>query len=189
LIQVKGNTPKLESTIQTHAQQAALIDSDYQVEKNGGREEHRVVEIFDAPRESLNKDGWRGVQRIVRVCRWSDRKDADKKHKNRRRKKPPKQTKPKGVHYYILSRPFNTAQTVGQAVRKHWGIENYLHWQKDVYLKEDHMTISAPKPAAFIAFLNSIALNQVRLAGHKPSKYFFINLTNNINELIRIIRT
>ncbi|MEZ4955962.1 MAG: hypothetical protein R2825_20560 [Saprospiraceae bacterium] len=45
------------------------------------------------------------------------------------------------VTFYALSKPLNSAALVAQAVQQHWGIENNLHWVKDVNLNEDYMAL------------------------------------------------
>ena len=40
------------------------------------------------------------------------------------------------VHYFIGSRKMS-AKEYGMALRKHWGIENNLHWQLDITFGED----------------------------------------------------
>ena len=44
------------------------------------------------------------------------------------------------VRYYILSR-YLSGRRFAEAVRKHWGIENQLHWQLDVTFQEDQCRI------------------------------------------------
>ena len=51
------------------------------------------------------------------------------------------------------------------------------------------MSVKAPKGAAVIALLNTIAINQVRKAGLKPCKKLFARLINNVKELLSIVRT
>ena len=40
------------------------------------------------------------------------------------------------TRYYLLSREL-TAETFGEAVRSHWGIENQVHWVLDMAFRED----------------------------------------------------
>lgn len=90
------------------------------------------------------------------------------------------------VSFYVLSKPIDSAQTVAKGIRGHWGIENNLHWVKDVILGEDDMTITNQKQATIVAHLNTTALNLLRLAGLKPNKDTLAIFTNKVHELHKL---
>ena len=54
------------------------------------------------------------------------------------------------------------AVAAAQAVRRHWEIENNLHWVLDVVFREDEMTISAQNGAAHVALFNRVALGIIK---------------------------
>lgn len=67
----------------------------------------------------------------------------------------------KYVRYYISSLPSN-AERILHAVRKHWSIENKLHWVLDVALNEDHSRVRKDQAPENLAVLRHIALNLLK---------------------------
>ena len=67
----------------------------------------------------------------------------------------------KDVRYYISSLPSN-AERILHAVRKHWSIENKLHWVLDVALNEDHSRVRKDQAPENLAVLRHIALNLLK---------------------------
>jgi len=65
------------------------------------------------------------------------------------------------VRFYISSLPSN-AQRLLQAVRRHWSIENELHWVLDVALNEDHSRVRKDQAPENLAVLRHIALNLLK---------------------------
>ncbi len=59
--------------------------------------------------------------------------------------------------YYITS--LTDVQTFSKAVRKHWGIENSLHWCLDMAFREDYSRIRKDHSAENMAVVRHIALN------------------------------
>lgn len=67
----------------------------------------------------------------------------------------------KHVRFYISSLPSN-AKRILEAVRKHWAIENDLHWVLDVALHEDHSRVRKDQAPENFAVLRHIALNLLK---------------------------
>jgi predicted transposase YbfD/YdcC len=67
----------------------------------------------------------------------------------------------KHVRFYISSLPSN-AKRILEAVRKHWSIENGLHWVLDVALNEDHSRVRKDQAPENFAVLRHIALNLLK---------------------------
>lgn len=63
-------------------------------------------------------------------------------------------------HYYITSLPMD-AETILNVARKHWGIENNLHWQLDVSFNEDNQK-KKNNAAQNISLVNKIALARIK---------------------------
>src|SRR5262249_3983455 len=120
LLCVKANQPKLYSAIE--AAFAAALATEFagetwsqhaSSETGHGRDEERYVTVIEHPR-GLPTD-WRDLAAIVQV--------------NRERTVHGRNTTT--THYYIssLAAP---AETLGRLIRRHWAIENELHWSLDV---------------------------------------------------------
>jgi len=65
------------------------------------------------------------------------------------------------VHAYALSRLMSPAEVLA-AVRRHWRIENNLHWQLDILMKEDANRSRKDAAPACLAALRRLALNVLR---------------------------
>ena len=67
----------------------------------------------------------------------------------------------KHVRFYISSLPSH-AKRILEAVRKHWSIENELHWILDVAMNEDHSRVRKDHAPENLAVLRHIALNLLK---------------------------
>ncbi|MGH3625357.1 MAG: ISAs1 family transposase, partial [Sciscionella sp.] len=56
-------------------------------------------------------------------------------------------------------------EMIARFVRQHWGIENKIHWVRDVVYPEDHQHAYAGTGAQVMATLRNLALGILRLAG------------------------
>jgi predicted transposase YbfD/YdcC len=65
------------------------------------------------------------------------------------------------IRFYISSLPSHAEQIL-HVVRRHWSIENELHWVLDVALNEDHCRIRKDQAPENFAVLRHIALNLLK---------------------------
>src|SRR5712692_1547501 len=63
--------------------------------------------------------------------------------------------------YYMASIE-NDAKPFAQAVRTHWGIENCVHWVRDIAFREDESRVRVGHAPENLAVLRHIALNLLR---------------------------
>ncbi len=88
-----------------------------------------------------------------------------------------------------------TAKEFACGIRAHWGIENRLHWVKDVVLHEDDSTIrmgNAPANLSLIRalaklLLRRLALNILRRNGHAGITTAQRFLSNDIDKLLALV--
>ena len=72
------------------------------------------------------------------------------------------------LRYFIGSRKAK-AKAYGQALRKHWGIENNLHWQLDVSFGEDKNRVSKRNGAENLALIRRLSLGLLKQHPDKSS--------------------
>lgn len=68
----------------------------------------------------------------------------------------------KEIRYFISSLPGDDATLFAAAVRRHWEIENNLHWVLDVAFREDDSRIRKDNAPENVAMLRHVALNVLK---------------------------
>lgn len=157
LLTVKGNQPGLYNEIE--ACFVAAFDKDmvgyehdrYETKDTGhGRQEKRVFTTIYEPAGVDEKGEWVDL-RVIGQC-YRERTEGGKTSEE--------------MHYFIGSRRL-TARQCGGALRGHWRIENSLHWQLDVTLREDANREHGRIAGQNLAGLRRIALSLLK---QHPSK-------------------
>ena len=145
LLAVKGNQPSLHEAVQAVFDRA--LEADFagvehdgheQIEDGHGRHEERYVTVIYDP-EGL-PPGWPDVAAVVLVGR------------ERRVKGSNTST----AHYYITSLR-GTAEELGRLVRRHWSVENELHWVLDVAFGEDSNRTAAGHAGVNLGLIRRVA--------------------------------
>lgn len=152
VIAVKGNQPTLEKEITAlfAAQMTSnfvdpRVDSLEQSEKNRGREETRRLWCTDDLTSMPETDRWKGARSVALVE--SVRRDGEVETIE---------------HRYYLSSCASEAKTLAGAIRKHWSIENSLHWVLDMTFREDESRVRERSSAENLSLLRKIALNTIK---------------------------
>ena len=154
VLALKENQPTLyEQVTDYFAEQldqdnaAGKVRCHRQVETGHGRTETRHTYVVPAPQELVAGGLWVGLATLVLVIRESLDHASGKSTD--------------GVRYFISSLPAR-ARRLARAVRRHWGIENGLHWVLDVAFHEDRMRQRDRNGIENLALLNRLAVSLLR---------------------------
>ena len=170
VLQVKGNQPKLLKAVKQTIVNSTASDVDYTLEKNKGRVEHREVYVYSNLDNPIYEE-WIGLKEIIHVVSRGKRKN--KSYKQNR--------------YYISSKTCEDARKYNEGIREHWGIENRLHWVKDVILKEDKSMVLDLDRSGNMSVIRNIVMNLYRISGYGSIKYAIEKFANRLEKCDNLI--
>jgi predicted transposase YbfD/YdcC len=152
VLSVKDNQPNLLADIQetiTEVLESGREGVEYQTyettNKEHGREETRSYLLVTDLDKIRNRTEWADLKVVGMYT--STRRVAGKVSDE--------------AHYFIGSRSAD-ARVYGNALRRHWGIENNLHWQLDVTFGEDANRVQRRHGAENLALLRRLALSLLK---------------------------
>lgn len=154
VLTVKANRPVLYEDIATLFSEsqvvAETITKTRQVNLHGRRIEQRIVEASTALAGYSELPGLQQVMRIER--RVTDKRTANVSDE---------------TSYGVASLTAHEAQAKHLAAytRGHWGIENRLHWVRDVNYAEDVSRVRSGNAPQVMAAIRNLAINLMRLSG------------------------
>jgi predicted transposase YbfD/YdcC len=167
VIQVKANQKNLHHQLQQQAQ-TSVFSVDLNSERTRDRQTTRIASVFEL--SDKIKALWAGAQLGVEVIRQGTR-----------------QGRPYFEHRYYLSSWRANARALQARIRSHWGIENPLHWVKDVVLGEDHSSIKAQPAAALMGVIRNLVITLFRRAGHPSITTAIDLLGNDLDRLLPLV--
>lgn len=157
LLAVKGNQPGLQEAVMGVFDRACEADfagvehdGHEAIEHGHGRHEERYVTVLYDP-EGL-PPGWRDVAAVVLVGR----------------ERAVKGESTSTAHYYITSLR-GTAAELGGLIRRHWSVENELHWCLDVAFREDSNKTAAGHAGANLGLVRRVAASLLKRDTSKGS--------------------
>ena len=146
----KKTKKKLFEQIKFNTSVSDAIDISEIYEPNRGRWENREVFVYNDLYE-IDEEKFKGIKEIIKVVRTT--------YKSRYSDEAPSIE----VSYYISSKNLS-AKDYNSGIRKHWLIENSLHYVKDVTLKEDASLIRSGNAPANFSIARNIVVNAFRMA-------------------------
>lgn len=118
-------------------------------EEGHGRREYRLCVVAENPQGIAERANWPGLN-VIGLC-YSERQDSQGNDSHE-------------VRYFIGSKKAK-ARYYGTRLRRHWGVENNLHWQLDVTFGEDHSRVQQRTAQANLAVVRRLALNLIKQEG------------------------
>ena len=170
VIQVKGNQKNLLKSIKETIRNTVALDTDYSLESNRGRHEQREVYVFELDDKEIYKQ-WCKASHIIHVV--SNGIRSGQKYRQDR--------------YYITNKSMIDAKQYSIGIRNHWGIENLLHWVKDVILNEDNGLVRQMNRCRTLSVFRNIVMNLFRMNGHHSIKYAIEKFTNCFEDCLKLI--
>jgi len=122
-------------------------------EKGHGRLEHRRVRLCRDLGWLTTLERWPGLSFVAEVTRERTVLSQEKTSVER--------------SYFIGSDSEADAEHVARVIRRHWGIENEVHWVLDVAFREDEARHRARNTAQNLTTLRHFALNVVKQDGER----------------------
>ncbi len=123
-----------------------------EVEEGHGRLEARTYYQMTAPSYLHGRSQWKGLKTIGAAVRVYEEKGLEKRD----------------VRYYISSLRRNGRQ-FASVVRRHWGIENSLHWSLDMTYREDESRVRNRTFAENLSWLRRMTLGLIKQHPGKQS--------------------
>jgi predicted transposase YbfD/YdcC len=153
ILALKGNQGNLHDEVvdffekTKHPEFAHYIcQTDTQYEKDHGRIENRHCTTIMNLDWLFETSKWKNLKTIVRIkcVVIHDGKETTEER------------------FYITSLDGQNAEQINHAIRKHWHIENKLHWILDVIFREDFCRLRAGNGAENMNIIRKIAINKMK---------------------------
>ncbi|WP_071826362.1 ISAs1 family transposase [Acaryochloris sp. CCMEE 5410] len=97
----------------------------------------------------------------------------------------------KGKEYhntaYYISSAATSPHHWQSLVREHWGIENRLHWPKDVVFGEDDYRLEDEQALLNWSVLRTIGINILRLNDYQSLKTAMTKLANRVDIIFSLL--
>ena len=148
ILALKGNQGLLHQHVQQSFEIENPTETNTELDLGHGRIEKRTCSIMSDLKWIDEPEKWSGLKTIIKVDSVFEEKSTGKISQDSR--------------FYISSLEPNSS-IINTAIRKHWLIENSLHWCLDVAFEEDNSRIRKGFADQNFALLRRIALNLLKI--------------------------
>jgi len=152
VLALKGNQGNLAKEVEELFQKTDkpefahyIHDQDIEHDKGHGRIEERHCKTINNLQWLYETQSWTNLKSIAKVTATVVRNGVET-HETR---------------YYISSLEGNAKQ-MNRTIRKHWAIENSLHWVLDVTFNEDNCRVRSGNGAENLSIMRRVALNTIK---------------------------
>ncbi len=152
ILALKDNQKNLREEVESIFRVQKPDDSIEDIDKGHGRVEIRKCEVIKNLEFVDGKERWKNLSSIIKIS--SERILNNKTTKE--------------IRYYISSLD-TSAKKFNLYVRKHWGVENSVHWTLDMTFREDYQRKRNGRAAQNFSLVNKIALNILKKDKSKGS--------------------
>jgi predicted transposase YbfD/YdcC len=146
-VKVKKNQRKLRCALENTVKTKKPVASFHSQDIVRGRLEIRDVSVYRLQDGALQ--GWECVRTVVHVRRRFVRMKNYKTHQT-------------DDSIYASNIITSNAEEMAGGIQSHWGIENILHWVKDVVMGEDGASARGKKGAASLALMRNFTFNLLK---------------------------
>jgi predicted transposase YbfD/YdcC len=168
LIALKNNQPNLVKALEHLHQNTVALSYTEEFDKSHSRQVRRRVWVYPAPLH-LRKH-WSSLQSLIYIERegWRDDKPFFESLG------------------YISDLALNAAQFL-DPIRLHWGIENRLHWVRDVLFQEDTGLRRGGNAATIWAIIHCFIMTTIRRLGYRTIPQGQRVLANQVHQVFDIL--
>lgn len=153
LLAVKGNQASLHQALKDAFADTPDADEHTQLSRGHGRRSAQMAQVISNAGH-VDTALWQGCQTLARII--SLRSEAGK-------------AATPELRYYISSAVL-TPEELAAAVRRHWAIENDLHWRLDVTFREDACAVRRDNAPENLSIIRRLILNQLKQDTAHPKR-------------------
>ncbi|NEO55416.1 MAG: ISAs1 family transposase [Okeania sp. SIO3B5] len=167
-IAVKGNQKKLYQQVQLTTEQTQPNSVDISEDKCRNPVVCRTVSVFNNLLGISSE--WQGIKSLIKVEPQGKRAGVDYHQ----------------TAYYISSLELSAVEfAVG--IQGHWGIENRLHWVKDVVFGEDKSLIRHSQAAANFSVIHQLVIAICRLHGYSSLTTAIRTIAHDLEQIFLLL--
>lgn len=162
---------EVKSFFDNFSETTLIKDTAQSIDKQGLKTDIRTCSIITDLKYFPDAQDWKNLNTLVKI---ESQRTMNGKTTNEER-------------FYLSSLQYNAAPLM-DAIRRHWSIENNLHWHLDVAFNEDKLRLKQKNAALCMAVLRRFALALIRKSPSKESiKAQRLAMAWNDNDLINLL--